>query len=452
MRITSVKFSFLQMNNLRMDSSYHINDTITYCKHLSACPYPITTIGAESEKIFLGNIFTREYVADKEHGIPYLSASEMQKSDLNTGKYLSKKQAEHLQYLMFDSNWILISCSGTLGKCVYTDKRYSEMIGTHDLIRLIPKKNDIEPGVLYAFLSGKFGYAMLTRSQYGSVVQHTNPSQVSGIPVPVFSDELQKKVHALITESAKLREEADADLKKAISYFDNQTPQKLKTFTGSISKSQIINHYHRLDAQYQLGIREMASIHKACQYDQIKIADLAQRIFVGDRGKRMYSARGVPFVSSSDMMLFNAGRTAKAISKNNPGLESLIVHENDILISRSGTVGNVIIIGKDLAETAISEHALRLTIDKNKISPLYVFVFLKSHIAQFRMNFSAYGSVIITLNETMIGDIRIPILPKEQMDLVIALAESYKNKLSEAAEKENEAIRLIEEEIEKWQK
>ncbi len=116
MRTTSVKFSFLRTNSLRMDSSYHINETIAYRKHLTACPHPVTTIGAESEKIFLGNIFSRVYVADKEHGVPYLSASEMQKSDLNTGKYLSKKQADHLRYLMLDSGWILISCSGTLGK------------------------------------------------------------------------------------------------------------------------------------------------------------------------------------------------------------------------------------------------------------------------------------------------------------------------------------------------
>lgn len=86
----------------------------------------------------------------------------MQKADLNTGKFLSKKQAAQLKYLMLDADWILISCSGTLGNCVYTDQRYAKMIGTHDLIRLIPCKTQIEPGVLYAFLASKFGYAMLT--------------------------------------------------------------------------------------------------------------------------------------------------------------------------------------------------------------------------------------------------------------------------------------------------
>ena len=442
----------MQTNSLRMDSSYHINETITYRKHLSACPYPVTTIGAEAEKIFLGNIFSRVYVADKEHGIPYLSASEMQKSDLNTGKYLSRKQAEHLRYLMLDSGWILISCSGTLGKCVYTDKRYAEMIGTHDLIRLIPQKNNIEPGVLYAFLSGKFGYAMLTHSQYGSVVQHTNPTQVSGIPIPVFPEEMQKKAHDLIVESAKLREKADADLKKAISYFDNQMPEINKKFNGCISKRQIDAHYHRLDAQYQLGIQEIRAIHNKCSYNKIKISDLAKNIFVGNRGKRMYTSRGIPFISSSDMMLFNAGRTAKTISKNNPGLDSLIVHENDILISRSGTVGNVTVVGTDLNNIAVSEDALRVVIDPIKISPLYVFVFLRSKQAKYNLNLSAFGSVIIHLNETMVGDIKVPILPNEHKDTIIQLAEHYKAKLSEAAEKENEAIRLIEEEIEKWQK
>ena len=229
-------------------------------------------------------------------------------------------------------------------------------------------------------------------------------------------------------------------------------PQVSKRFIGSISKSQIANHYHRLDSQYQLGIREMDSIHKTCQYEQINISDLAQRIFVGDRGKRMYSARGIPFISSSDMMLFNAGRTAKTISKNNPGLESLIVHENDILISRSGTVGNVVIVGCELDNIAVSEDALRIIVDSQKISSLYIFVFLRSQLAKYNLQISAFGSVIIHLNEIMVGDIKVPILPDAQKEAIIQLAEHYKDKLSEAAEKENEAIRLIEEEIEKWQK
>ena len=449
----SMFFSKTQMGNngLRLDASFHLSDGASTRRALARIPYRRIPIGQTLSRSFYGGRDKRVYVNSPDHGIPFLGGSTMLKADLSGVKLISKKKTPNIENTILDSGWILVSRSGTVGKCVFSCGIHKGFAASEHVIRLVPN-GTMPAGVIYSFLASKYGYALMTQGMFGSVIQEVEPEYIESLEIPVFPEELQKKVHALITESAKLREEADADLKKAISYFDNQMPQVSKRFIGSISKSQIVNHYHRLDSQYQLGIREMDSIHKTCQYEQIKISDLAQRIFVGDRGKRMYSARGIPFISSSDMMLFNAGRTAKTISKNNPGLESLIVHENDILISRSGTVGNVVIVGRDLAETAISEHALRLVIDKNKISPLYVFVFLKSSIAQFRMNFSAYGSVIITLNETMIGDIRVPILPQEQKDHIIELSGYYKDKLSEAAEKENEAIRLIEEEIEKWQK
>lgn len=42
------------------------------------------------KKYFLGNIFSRIFVKDKEHGIPYLSASDTVLADLNTNRFLSK--------------------------------------------------------------------------------------------------------------------------------------------------------------------------------------------------------------------------------------------------------------------------------------------------------------------------------------------------------------------------
>ena len=73
------------------------------------------------------------------------------------------------------------------------------------------------------------------------------------------------------------------------------------------------------------------------------------RYFIGNRGKRYYvNKKGIPFLSSSDMMLANPVRFSKMISKNTPGIDEMIVQPGYILISRSGTVGNTILYERHL--------------------------------------------------------------------------------------------------------
>ncbi len=182
-----------------------------------------------------------------------------------------------------------------------------------------------------------------------------------------------------------------------------------------------------------------------------KISNFAKRIFVGNRGKRNYVENGIPFLSSSDMVLFNPKRYAKQISHRTPGLNNLLVNRNDILISRSGTVGNVVLVGEDLKNSAVSEHALRLEIDNSKIAPEYVFCYLKTKQGKMYMEASAFGSVIITLNEDLIGNIDVPMLAKDDRDYIVSKIKNYIEKLDLATLKENQAIQLVENEIEQWQ-
>jgi type I restriction enzyme S subunit len=128
------------------------------------------------------------------------------------------------------------------------------------------------------------------------------------------------------------------------------------------------------------------------------------------------------------------------------------VSKKDILISRSGTVGNTVLVGDDLTDVAISEHALRLVVDPEVISPNYVYCFLKTKYGTRCMEASSFGSVIITLNEDLIGNIDLPILPTKDQKHIENLIEEYLINMDLSTAKENEAIDLIEKEIESWQK
>lgn len=67
------------------------------------------------------------------------------------------------------------------------------------------------------------------------------------------------------------------------------------------------------------------------------------------------------------------------------------------------------------------------------------------------MEASAYGSVIITLNEAFVGAMTMPVFKGQVYDSIVTDIGEYKDKLATAADLENEAIDMVEREIESWQ-
>ena len=67
------------------------------------------------------------------------------------------------------------------------------------------------------------------------------------------------------------------------------------------------------------------------------------------------------------------------------------------------------------------------------------------------MESSSFGSVIITLNEDLIGNIEMPILEHHLQSDIERRTEKYISNLDQSTELENQAIDLIEKEIDQWQ-
>jgi type I restriction enzyme S subunit len=95
---------------------------------------------------------------------------------------------------------------------------------------------------------------------------------------------------------------------------------------------------------------------------------------------------------------------------------------------------------------------LRLVINQNLISPNYVFCFLKTKYGIRSLESSSFGSVIITLNEDLIGNINMPLLPKLNQMKITDSIENYLNNMDESVALENQAIDMVEKEIEEWEK
>jgi len=159
-----------------------------------------------SEKVFYLNRFTRTFV-EKGFGIPYMAGKDIIKIKPSDVKYLSYTETSNLDEYKLNTGWILMTCSGTLGRTCYVYKNYENWVGTHDLIRIVATSN-VDSGYLYAFLSSDYGYYQAMRFKHGAVIDHLTPEQVEEITIPLPSESQQKEIGDLVRQAYDLRAEA----------------------------------------------------------------------------------------------------------------------------------------------------------------------------------------------------------------------------------------------------
>ena len=95
---------------------------------------------------------------------------------------------------------------------------------------------------------------------------------------------------------------------------------------------------------------------------------------------------------------------------------------------------------------------MKLVIDKSKIAPEYVYAYLLTGQGQDSLKTLPYGSVIVTLGEMFLADLDLPLIDGAIYEEVVKLIKNYITKSDESVRMENEAIAMVEQEIEKWNK
>lgn len=450
MKIESIKNTEI-VDSLRFDGSYHLAEGNLFLRKIKTMPYK--ELGKLCEDIFTSGRRKRVYTK-KEKGYPYLSNSDVVKiNPFDNCNYNSKKYG-YDETAFLKEGMIVTGRVGAIGQTAYITSEYEEKksMGSDNIIRIVCKEKN-KQGYIYSFLASKVGTSLIQRLAAGGVQPYISDKMLIDLPIPLLSEQKQKEIHQLIVEASELRVEANKLLEEAVEIFEIElNHQNVETDFqyGTVSNNKLNEFHQRIDAQYQLLWQNINLQKSFIEYK--KLNELSSDIYVGGRGKRNYIDKGIPFLSSSEMMMYNPIPSANKISNKTPGIEKMKVQKDDILISRSGTVGNTVIVGDYLNGTAVSEHALRLIINPELISPLYVFAFLRTSIGKISMEASAFGSVIITLNEDLVGNIEIPILPEEKRKTIIEKIQRYIECNDDSVIKENEAISLIEKEIDTWQK
>src|SRR5271157_5660502 len=114
-------------------------------------------------------------------------------------------------------------------------------------------------------------------------------------------------------------------------------------YASLVKSCEISVGSYRLEAGFHLsdGARTLRHIRTG-KHRLLTVDQLSKDIFIGGRSRRTYvndERRGIPFLSSSDMMMGDF-QNAKYVSKKyTKDLGAMMLGEGWTLISRSGTIG-----------------------------------------------------------------------------------------------------------------
>lgn len=210
--------------NGRVDASYHVPVVSAINEYLSKYAEKVTTIGDKgiSSDIVLPGRFKRVYV-DEGYGITFFSGKNISELNPSDKRYLSFSQHDKKikDELLIKEGMLLVTCSGTIGKCVLVPKHWNEWAMTHDIIRLILKEE--VNGYCYIWLNSEYGKTILQSYQYGSVVQHIEKEHISKMPIPLLKNKnIQNKINTLALKANEKRYEAYLLEQEALKIMDDE--------------------------------------------------------------------------------------------------------------------------------------------------------------------------------------------------------------------------------------
>ena len=158
------------------------------------------------KRIFYLNRFKRTFV-NSNNGLPYLAGKDIIKIRPNDVSYLSKSETTNLDDYKLERGWILLTCSGTIGRTCFIWKNFEDWVGTHDLIRIV-SNDSFDSGYLYAFLSSEYGYHQILKYKHGAVIDHITPEQIENILVPIPGGSNMEEIGDIVRKAYNLRAEA----------------------------------------------------------------------------------------------------------------------------------------------------------------------------------------------------------------------------------------------------
>ena len=432
----SVGIAQMISNNHRFDASAYNIEAMNALRKVLRSKYGFVLLYSDKgliEKAYYPGRYKRIY-NNSLNGIPFFLPSQLEEIYPKPQKYISSKTAALLQDDKIKENTLLLSRSGTIGKCTIASKTTIGKLFSDDVIR-ISFKRPYYLGYVYAFLNTDIGLTILQSNNYGAVIDHIEPEHLSRVPIPNAPDNIKQEIHNLIIDSFDLRDQSNELIDKAqkLLYQELQLPDINEICPKYYSQNAGFRNFvvnvgslnNRFDVSYHLPY--VKDILEAISKNAEEITNLGDNrisstIILPGRFKRIYVEKehGVPFFGGKQLLSLNPSNL-KYLSIAHHGeriADQLTLEENMCAVTCSGTIGKVMIVPKHWEGWALNQHVMRIKPVSKDIAG-YIYAWLDSPYCHPLIVRNTYGAVVDEIDDIQLSNVAIPILKNKKIQKTI---------------------------------
>ena len=462
LRWRSISTEEVRNNAYRLDASAYDLEAMEALSRVYHSPYGWVYLWGENgliEEAYYPGRYKRIY-ASEDKGEPFYLPSQLEEIYPKPSKWISTKTASLLEKDRIKESNLLISRSGTIGKCAISSRSSIGKIFSDDVIR-VTFRSTYDLGYVYAYLNTEEGLKLLQSNNYGAVIDHIEPEHLKNLPIPNAPEEIKRSIHDAVIASYDLRDqsndlidEAQRLLYKALGLPEkmNLNPKYYAPQAGfrcfTMSSNELNN---RFDVSYHLPeIKEILSLisKQAAEVTTLGDPRISKEIILPGRFKRIYveKEQGVPFFGGKQLLQLDPSGD-KYLSLNNHGDridKELSIEENMCLVSCSGTIGKVQIAPRHWNGWAINQHVMRVIPASDEIAG-YIYSWLTSPYCFPLIVRNNYGAVIDEIDDKQLSEVAIPLLKNKAVQSCINDLVLRANQLRyQAYLKEQEALQQME--------
>lgn len=324
----------------------------------------------------------------KDNGIPVYEQQHAIYNSRHFRYYIDEQKFNEMKRFQVNTDDLIISCSGTVGKVSIIRSDDPKGIISQALLLLRVDQNKILPLYLKYFFTSRDGYNAIVSRSSGSVqVNIAKRNVIEQIPLMLPKIETQRKIVEILNSIDKKIEE------------NEEINNNLEQQAQAIYRSWFVN-YEPFDGT------------KPDDWSDGTIDDLGTEIICGktpSTKKSEYYGGNTPFITIPDMhgcvyivsterYLSDAG-VASQPKKTLP--------PNTVCVSCIGTAGLVTLV----SEESQSNQQINSIIPKEGISVYYIYLLMQT-LADTINKLGQSGSTIVNLNKTQFGKIQV-MIPSE---------------------------------------
>ncbi|MBC2575242.1 restriction endonuclease subunit S [Peptostreptococcus canis] len=459
---SSVSLSEVLERDNRLEASTFNIDRAHSIQLLENSKYDLVLLGTKEigfKDCFYGPRAKRNYLTNIDStSIGFLGSSEMLDIYPNPVKFVSHDNSM-VDSLSLTEGTILISRSGTIGNVTFVGQTLSKFLVSEHAIRLVVNEF---PGFVYTYLKTDVAQNLLHAEKFGSVILEIEPDALKNMLIPNAPALIKKKIHDLIMDSYANRDESnrliDEATKIMIEELELPPIDDLKKEAFSYSKE--INSFStklsdldgRLEGSYHIPLIEVIEkyISKKAIVKKLNSEDLTEKIILPGRFKRIYveKGNGKVFLGGKEInQLDPSSKKFLSIKHYSDKLiRNIAIEKNDVLVTRSGSVGRVMLAPEHWQNWISSDHVIRISSKKSYHG--LIFTWLASEYGKELMKRQIYGSVVDEITDKQLGDVVIPVFKEDTINNSILSLINKANELRyHAYKQEQKAIEIMNREV-----